>query len=147
MLKNNYRIRCRVDKYSHQIFVQSMTNDISIAKILNEVNSSKIIDPEIKSGKKLFQTNCAACHSIFKNMTGPAMIEMDTRYSKEWIYKFIQNPPGMLANGDTDATKLYDKFKPTVMTSFPNLSHQEVDAILAYVNYTREQAAALGVEP
>src|SRR5690348_4160568 len=85
-------------------------------------------------GKELFQTNCASCHNIFKDMTGPALMNVESKVpSKDWIYTWVHNPPGVLASGDKYAQSLYAQFKPTVMTAFPQLSKADIDDILDYV--------------
>ncbi len=85
-------------------------------------------------GKELFQTNCASCHNIFKDMTGPALMNVESKVpSKDWIYNWVHNPPGILASGDKYAQSLYAQFKPTVMTAFPQLSKADIDDILDYV--------------
>ena len=37
-------------------------------------------------GKQLFNQNCAACHSLNKKMTGPALAAVTERHDKEWLY-------------------------------------------------------------
>ena len=71
--------------------------------------------------------------------TGPALKGWSTRVpSPDWIYKWVANPAQMIAT-DAYAKTLFEKWKPTVMTSFSNLKKVEVDAILKYVDdYNRK---------
>ncbi|MGN6477838.1 MAG: c-type cytochrome [Flavipsychrobacter sp.] len=94
-------------------------------------NISAVAAPD---GKAIFQSNCASCHNPLKDATGPALKGVDGRVpSKEWLHNWVHNPSAMIAK-DAYAQKLFDKWKPTVMTSFPSLSDEEIDAVVTYVN-------------
>ena len=83
-------------------------------------------------GEALFKANCANCHKPDADYTGPALKGWKDREPAEgWIYKWIANPSGQ---NDPYATALKAKWKPTIMTAFPNLKKEEVDAILKYVD-------------
>ena len=85
-------------------------------------------------GKAIFQANCATCHNPIKDATGPALQGVDKRVpSKEWLYNWVHNSGQVLASGDKYANDLYGKWK-TNMTAFPNLSKEEIDAVVDYVN-------------
>ncbi|MEX0290434.1 MAG: c-type cytochrome, partial [Flavobacteriaceae bacterium] len=89
-------------------------------------------------GKQLFNQNCAACHALERKMTGPALANVEARLAedegldKEWLYTWIKNSPGMIADGDAYATKIYAEYNQAAMTAFPTLSDQDIDDILAY---------------
>jgi len=88
-----------------------------------------------QDGKALFQANCASCHNPLKDATGPALQGMDERVpSKEWLYKWVHNSAAVIASGDKYANELYNKWNKTAMTSFPNLTEADIDAIVVYVN-------------
>lgn len=100
-------------------------------------------------GKALFNSNCASCHHPIKDATGPALQGADQHaHGKEWLYKWIKNPSAVLASGDAHAKELVDKYK-VVMTAFPNLSNEEIDAIMTYVNDFKAPSAApaAGAQP
>lgn len=85
-------------------------------------------------GRALFQANCASCHNVFKKATGPALRGVTSRIpSKDWIYGWIKDPAATIKSGDKYAVQLANEYKPTVMTAFPSLSKDEVDAIINYV--------------
>jgi len=86
------------------------------------------------AGKALFNVNCAACHNLDKKMTGPALRGVTGRHAKDWFYPWITNSSAMIKSGDPDAVKLWEEYKPSVMTAFPNLSKQDIDNILAYTD-------------
>ncbi len=83
-------------------------------------------------GEALFKANCASCHKIDKDFTGPALKGWKDRVPPgEWIYKWVHNPA---AQTDAYAIALKDKWKPVIMTNFPTLKNEEIDAIMNYVD-------------
>ena len=93
-----------------------------------------------QDGAALFKANCANCHKPDKDYTGPALQGWSTREPAGWVYKWVANPSGMIAT-DAYAKSLFEKWKPTVMTAFPQLKKEEIDAILKYVDgYVPEKA-------
>ncbi|MBK7884788.1 MAG: c-type cytochrome [Chitinophagaceae bacterium] len=85
-------------------------------------------------GEALFKTNCASCHKPDKDFSGPALKGWSERApSKDWVYKWIANPANMIAT-DAYAKTLFEKWKPSIMTAFPQLKKDEIDAILKYVD-------------
>lgn len=88
------------------------------------------------AGKTLFTANCAACHA--KNMksalTGPALGGAEAKWdSKENLYAWIRNSQAMIKKGHPRAVELWNQYKPTVMTAFPNLTDDEIASILVYI--------------
>lgn len=89
-------------------------------------------------GKQLFNQNCAACHALNRKMTGPALANVETRLAeeegldKEWLYRWIRNSAGMIAEGDAYAVSIYNEYNQAAMNAFPTLSDQDIDDILAY---------------
>jgi len=89
------------------------------------------------AGKELFKTYCAACHS--KDMrsaaTGPALGGSQGRWNDDAaLYSWIRNSQALIKAGHPRATELWNQYKPTVMTAFPNLKDEEIANILSYVN-------------
>lgn len=95
-------------------------------------------------GKALFQANCASCHNPLKDATGPALKGLAaTLPSKEWLYKWVNNSSALVASGDKTAVDVYNKWNKTQMTAFPQLTHEDIDAIVDYVDkYEAPKAAA-----
>ena len=95
-------------------------------------------DGDPTNGKKLFNTNCAACHKLDKPMTGPALRNVETRLAEEqgldrvWLNSWIRNSAAMIKSGDTYAVKIYNEYNQTAMTAFPTLDDQMISDILAY---------------
>jgi cytochrome c2 len=93
----------------------------------------------IDEGKTLFKNYCAACH--VKNMTtdatGPALAGYAERwadYPQEDLYNWIKNSQAMIADGHPRAVELWNEWKPTVMTAWPNLTDENIESILMYVD-------------
>ena len=85
-------------------------------------------------GKELFNSNCAACHKLDANGTGPMLRGVANKHSKEWLYKWIHNSTALIKSGDAEAVKLWEEHKPSVMTAFPQLSTGDIDNIIAYTS-------------
>ena len=90
----------------------------------------------VQAGKKLFNANCAACHKLNKRAVGPALKGVSTKYDREWLYTWIKNSTAMVKSGDAQAVTIYEEYNGSVMTSFPQLSNEDIDNIIAYTDYT-----------
>jgi cytochrome c551/c552 len=87
-----------------------------------------------QDGAALFKSNCANCHIPDKDYTGPALKGWSARVPEgDWIYRWIHNPPSLISS-DSYAKGLFDKWKPTMMPGFPQLTNAEIDAIMKYVD-------------
>ena len=103
------------------------------ASFLLIVNLS--ITASAQDGEALFKANCSNCHKPDVDYTGPALQGWADRVpDKEWIYKWIANPAGMVASGEKYSVAIFEKWKPTMMTGFATLSKGEIDAIMGYVD-------------
>jgi len=110
------------------------------------LNAQDAQDCDPAKGKTLFNTNCAACHQLDKNMTGPALRNVETRLAeqgldRDWIAAWIRNSPGVIKSGDAYANKIYNEYKQTAMTAFPQLSDEDICNILAYTAEVPQEAA------
>lgn len=112
-----------------------MFKHVSILALLVVLTTfGAITKANAQDGKALFQANCASCHNPIKDATGPALKGMLDRVpSKEWLYKWVHNSAGVVASGDKYAVAIYNKWNKTAMTSFPNLTEADIDAIVQYV--------------
>jgi len=90
-----------------------------------------------QDGKSIFQNNCASCHSVTKDLTGPALAGVTTRgpwTDRKNIYAWVHNPSKFMAS-NTYTQGLKAKFG-IVMTPFADLSEKEIDAVIDYINKT-----------
>jgi mono/diheme cytochrome c family protein len=94
------------------------------------------------AGKALFNAQCAACHKLDAKMTGPALRNVIAKHDIEWLYKWINNSTALIKSGDAEAVKIWEEYKPSVMTAFPQLSKPDIDNIIAYTSTPIEVAVA-----
>lgn len=92
---------------------------------------------DLNKGKDLFKANCATCHN--KNMkdklTGPPIdkgLADWAAYPKKDLYDWIRNSQALITKGHPQAVKIWNEYKPVVMTPFPTLSDADIDDIIAY---------------
>ena len=90
-----------------------------------------------QDGQSLFKTYCASCHKPDADFTGPALKGARERQAAaglpaDWHYKWVHNATAM-ANTDPYAKQLFAKFN-SVMTAFPSLKDEEIDALLDWAD-------------
>ena len=85
---------------------------------------------DAKNGKKLFNSNCAACHKLDKDLVGPAITKTFNTRENAWLKAWIKDNAAF-QKIDADAKEAAE-FSPTSMTAFPQFSDQEIDDIIAY---------------
>jgi mono/diheme cytochrome c family protein len=90
--------------------------------------------PPVEEGKAIFQSRCAACHNINKNLTGPALAGVDQRRSIEWIINFVHSSQTVIKSGDKDAVALFKQFNNIPMPDHKDLSDAQIKNIVAYIN-------------
>lgn len=99
-----------------------------------------------QDGAALFQQNCASCHAVNKDLTGPALAGVETRgpwSDRKQIYAWVHNPTAYMAK-DPYTQGLKASHGNAMMSPFPQLSDKEIDAIIDYVNKTAAAAAKGG---
>jgi len=101
-----------------------------------------------QDGKALFQSNCASCHNPVKESTGPALKGKSAEVpSKEWLHNWVHNSGSVIASGDKYANEIYNKYNKMAMPPFPNLSVEDIDAIIKYVDEYEVPGAAVAGGP
>lgn len=100
---------------------------------------SLMAEPTLDEGKNLFRMNCAQCHA--KNMkskaTGPALGGVEERwadYPREDLYSWIRNSQQLVAEGHPRAVEVYNEWNKSVMQNFPNLTDENIESILLYID-------------
>jgi len=87
-----------------------------------------------QDGKAIFQSNCASCHALNKNLTGPALAGFNTRgpwSDRKQLHAWVHNPVGFMAK-DPYTQGLKQQFG-SVMQAFPNLAEKDIDAVAEYI--------------
>ena len=97
------------------------------------------------NGKKLFNTNCAACHKLDKKLIGPPLGGVADRRSNEWLQAWIKDNNALRATGDQDAIDIFEEYNGMPMTPYPQLSEQDINDILAYTSGETAEAKDVAV--
>lgn len=84
------------------------------------------------NGDQLFKINCAQCHRPAEDFAAPALAGAQKRWSnKETLYAFVRNSQEVIKT-DKYAAALFGKWNKVLMQPFPQLSDEQIDAILSY---------------
>ncbi|MFL5433908.1 MAG: SCO family protein [Myxococcales bacterium] len=84
-------------------------------------------------GKYMFQTRCAACHTVGKgDSVGPDLAGLTSRRDKAWVTRYLHEPDAMLAQKDPIAVSLFEKFKAVRMPNLA-LSKYEITTVVEYL--------------
>ncbi|MGN6266609.1 MAG: c-type cytochrome [Ginsengibacter sp.] len=114
------------------------TKTFAVFIFLTLISSPDFLYAQSSNGEALFKANCASCHKPDKQYVGPALKgARDREPSKGWHYEWIRNAASM-AMTDPYAIKLKEQMGGVVMTSFPDLSNADIDAILDYADNFKE---------
>lgn len=94
-------------------------------------------------GETLFKNNCAQCHAVTdERVVGPGLKGASSRHDFAWLSKWVRNSQAVIASGDQYAVKIYNEYSKAQMTSFPNLSDDDIKGIFAYVDKAATAAPA-----
>ncbi len=93
-----------------------------------------------ESGKQIFQSRCAACHTIGGGrLVGPDLAGVTSRRNESWLQRQIKEPERLVAENDPIAIQLLKEANNMPMPSL-GLSDAKVVAIIAYLKNTEQQA-------
>ena len=106
-------------------FPESDTNKNSVLTIEKFKNSST------GTGKSLFMASCAACHSKLKNSTGPALNDISTKRTNEWIYTYLTKRNTLEKDKRTKDLQMEYGINCIEVKA---LTREQVDRIINYIN-------------
>jgi mono/diheme cytochrome c family protein len=88
-----------------------------------------------QDGNALYKTNCASCHALDKDLTGPALRGVSARWpSRELLHLWIKNFNKAVKTGDAYAVSMA-KSRAAVMNVFEgSLTDKDIDAIIDYID-------------
>ncbi len=89
-----------------------------------------------QDGRALFNQKCATCHSITKDMTGPALQNFEERgpwSDRQAVYEWVRNPFAYREKSPY-VQDLIKQFKGVMMTGNADLTDEQIDAIVDYIN-------------
>ncbi len=97
---------------------------------------------DLKTGPYLFNTRCAACHTIgHGTKIGPDLLGITNQRDHDWLARFIATPDKLLAQNDPIATQLFAKYQQVQMPNL-RLDQQQTEAILNFIQQQSEAAEA-----
>lgn len=100
----------------------------------NTKNADATSDAKYQAGRSLYITNCATCHNLRYELTGPALQNVEQRWKdKALLYAFIRNSQAVIAK-DAYAKDLYNRYNKVEMTQFAWLKDEEIDQLLHYIS-------------
>jgi mono/diheme cytochrome c family protein len=88
----------------------------------------------METGKKLFTSNCAMCHTLTKDdLIGPGLAGVNERREQAWLISWIKNSQKMVESKDKIAVELFNKYNKVVMPPY-DYSDEEIKSILSYID-------------
>jgi mono/diheme cytochrome c family protein len=100
-----------------------------------------------ETGEKIFQSVCAACHTIGKGkLVGPDLAGVTSRREAGWLHRKIKEPDALIAENDPLAMQLLQEANDVAMPPL-DLSDEEVVAVIAYLKSTEQQGAVATSRP
>lgn len=89
---------------------------------------------DIEEGKKLYNSNCAACHTIGRGkLTGPDLKGVTERLDVDWLITFIISSKSLIDAGDEYAVKIFNEYNKIPMPDHRHLSRENILNILSYI--------------
>ncbi len=113
---------------------KSFQNLVKLSLVFFIVFTVNIFSQDAANGKKLFKSNCAACHKLDKKFVGPALKGISEKREKEWLHKWIKDSGALIKSGDALAKEVFEEGNKMPMMAFPQLSDKDIDDILAYTD-------------
>jgi cytochrome c2 len=89
---------------------------------------------QAQSGEQIFKQNCASCHNLYKNLSGPSLIGVNERgpwTDRKNLYAWVKNPAAFIPT--TQYTQDLQKQYGQIMPGFPALSDKDIDAIFDWI--------------
>ncbi len=85
-------------------------------------------------GRTLFMNNCAACHGIGKDGTGPDLAYILKRTKdKNLLYAYTRNNQEILHSGNLYYRCLFKRWNKVAMNNFPSITNEALDNIYGYI--------------
>jgi mono/diheme cytochrome c family protein len=90
-------------------------------------------------GRSLFSVNCASCHAINKNLTGPALTGFDKRISPALFILFLREPKKAYKKSNYLRQLTSQWYNNAEHYAFPNLSEKDIASIGQYIKEAGRQ--------
>ena len=102
-----------------------------------------------QSPAAFFKQNCSSCHTIGGGrLTGPDLKDVSERQERDWLIRFITDPPAMLASGDAYAKKLLEEARNVPMPLVAGMTKQRASDLLDLIDAESqlEKSQFIGVQ-
>ncbi|TNE72569.1 MAG: c-type cytochrome [Bacteroidetes bacterium] len=101
----------------------------------------------IAQGDALFKAKCATCHQVFKDGTGPKLYEVRKKWEAggaepEAIFQWVKN--WQVAVAKYDYAKSVESWSPSAMSTFPDLTDDQITSIFDWIDSQVEGGDAAG---
>lgn len=98
-------------------------------------------------GEALFKAKCATCHQVFKDGTGPKLFGARAKWEEggapeEAIFQWVNNWEVAVAKFPYAAQT--SSWSPTAMSTFPDLSQEQITSIFDWIDSQEEVVADAG---
>ena len=97
--------------------------------------TESLLSDNAKKGKNLFNAYCAACHKLYKKMTGPSLkglVQNGNYPSKEYFFDYVRNEQKLNDEKDEYAKAINDEYSLDYVHQF-KLTDIEVEQLLEYI--------------
>ncbi len=119
-----------------------LSSTISLFAFAFLIGLSPVVAQDIAAGETIFKQACTACHAVNRQVIGPALKDVESRWpDRELLKKFIVNSSAVIKSGDKYSVELFDKYNKVAMPGH-NLSDEELENLLAYIKAEGEAKAA-----
>lgn len=98
---------------------------------------------QLENGKSVFLANCASCHQLRGNLTGPSLAFLLSRRDRQWLFDYSRNNVRLLWRGDPYSCFLFNRYGMKPMPTFPDLSDADLEGVFRYVT---SATRALGMD-
>jgi mono/diheme cytochrome c family protein len=126
--------------FKGEVQSDSTVNWTDPSPVLADTNYSNMLE----RGKTIFTDNCARCHALDKDLTGPALAHMEKRFSEEGVpeyFAFTRSPAKVLASGNPYYNCLFQKWAGTPMPEFPQLTDADLHVLYSYIQNESDRLA------
>lgn len=104
-------------------------------------------------GDALFKAKCATCHQVFKDGTGPKLKDVRAKWEAggakpEAIFQWVKN--WQVAVTMDDYAKSMESWSPSAMSTFPDLTDEQITSIFDWVDSQEEvtdNGGGIAVDP
>lgn len=118
------------EKLAQKFGLTSFEYENGIGPVKEKITLGQIDLIKAKSGEKIFTEKCTQCHKLDERYTGPALRDVTSRRTPEFILNQLLNPEEMTKR-HPEVKKMLAQYA-TQMT-FQNISEDDAKSILEYL--------------